>query len=179
MNARLFAAIPIPDGVAEQLMGQQYGVPAAAWRPRENLHLTLRFFGVVEPRLIDDLDRELAAVKAAPFKLKLRGAGWFGRDEPRAIWVGADAEPGLLSLQKKCAAIARLLSLHAEKRKFLPHVTLAYLRGTSRQDAMTFEHRNAGFESDEFEVRQFKLCSSWTSRGDANKYVDEALYLLE
>jgi 2'-5' RNA ligase len=178
MSTRLFAAIPVPEHVVEQIVRLQCGVPAAAWRPRENLHLTLRFFGSVAPNLIDDLDRELAAIKVSPFKMKLQGAGWFGRAEPRALWVGAKADDALFRLQKKCETAARGLSLRAETRKFLPHVTLAYLAGTSRQSALSFELQNADFASCEFDVTRFKLCSSWISRGDANIYVDEAVYTL-
>jgi len=42
---RLFAALALPDAVAEGLMLIQSGVPGARWSAREQLHLTLRFIG--------------------------------------------------------------------------------------------------------------------------------------
>ena len=45
MSLRLFAALSIPDHVAERLLPLMKGIGGANWRPRENLHLTLRFFG--------------------------------------------------------------------------------------------------------------------------------------
>ena len=44
---RLFAALALPDEIAAGLARRQDGVPGARWRPREALHVTLRFFGEV------------------------------------------------------------------------------------------------------------------------------------
>ncbi|MEO8115140.1 MAG: 2'-5' RNA ligase family protein, partial [Phenylobacterium sp.] len=52
---RLFAALAIPDEIAIGLARRQQGVEAARWRPREALHVTLRFFG----ELREDVARDL------------------------------------------------------------------------------------------------------------------------
>ena len=56
MSLRLFAALPIPPDTARELKRLQKGVPGARWRPLENFHITLRFFGDVEDRQLEDLD---------------------------------------------------------------------------------------------------------------------------
>ena len=48
MSIRLFAALDLPDHIAEPLLWLMRGVGGAKWRPRENLHLTLRFFGEID-----------------------------------------------------------------------------------------------------------------------------------
>ncbi len=65
MSVRLFAAIAIPDDIAERLLALQKGVPGAKWRPRENLHLTLRFFGDVAEPVADEIDAALDEVAQA------------------------------------------------------------------------------------------------------------------
>ncbi len=91
MSLRLFAALAIPDHFAERLLGLMKGVPGAKWRPRDNLHLTLRFFGELTEPVAEDLDSELEAAtqRIGPFEVRLKGAGSFGGADPHALWVGA------------------------------------------------------------------------------------------
>ena len=42
---RLFTALSIPEDVAETLARRQSGLPGANWRSRDQLHLTLAFYG--------------------------------------------------------------------------------------------------------------------------------------
>src|SRR5690606_25038077 len=109
MSLRLFAALHLPDDVAERLMALMKGVPGAKWRPRENLHLTLRFFGEVTEPTADDIDAALGEVAEAntPFELQLKGAGAFGGAEPHALWIGAAENAALMKLAADCERAAR------------------------------------------------------------------------
>lgn len=49
---RLFVALELPAAVRERLAGLGGGVPGARWTEINNLHLTVRFIGEVENRLI-------------------------------------------------------------------------------------------------------------------------------
>jgi 2'-5' RNA ligase len=91
MSLRLFAALALPDHVAEGLLALMKGVPGAKWRPRENLHLTLRFFGELAEPVAEDLDSALeeATRGIAPFEVRLKSAGSFGGADPHALWIGA------------------------------------------------------------------------------------------
>ena len=71
MNYRLFAALDIPEDIINSLTGMQKGLDGAGWRPRENFHLTLRFFGDCDGADARDLDAELSQILKAPFSLKL------------------------------------------------------------------------------------------------------------
>src|SRR3982751_4100483 len=97
MSIRLFAALDLPDDVAERLLALMKGVPMAKWRPRENLHLTLRFFGEVAEPVADEIDIALGEVAEAnaPFDLTLKAAGTFGGADPHALWVGASESAAL------------------------------------------------------------------------------------
>ncbi len=178
MSLRLFAALPVPVDLHATLARLQKGIPGAAWRPSENFHITLRFFGDIPETMAEDLDAELANIAAKGFELRLKGAGWFGREEPRALWVGVDGGDALLRLQEKCERAARKAGLDPDKRKYTPHMTMAYCRGTPAEKAANFQKRLAGFETEAFRVTHFSLYSSWIRRGDANIYESLADYPL-
>lgn len=109
MSLRLFAALSIPDDVAAQVLTLMKGVPGAKWRPRENLHLTLRFFGEITEPVAEDLDAELEAATRGlePFELRLKGAGSFGGADPHALWIGAAKSDSLNQLAAACEKAAR------------------------------------------------------------------------
>ena len=178
MSLRLFAALPVPEETGQDLKRFQKGVPGARWRPLENLHLTLRFFGDIPETRAEDLDAELASISVPPFTMRLRGADWFGKADPRALWIGVEAPEALVRLQEKCERAARRAGLDPEPRKFTPHVTLAYLRGTPVEKVNRFAQRLAGFATEPWQATHFSLYSSWITRGDANIYEAEADYPL-
>lgn len=127
---RLFAALAIPDDIAAGLAACQQGVRSARWSVRENLHLTLRFFGETPPETADDLDARLAAIRAAPFEIGLQGVGAFAAEPGRgALFASARSNPALERLAAKCETSARRAGLKPDPRTYRPHVTLAYLSG--------------------------------------------------
>lgn len=174
---RLFAAIPAPDDVAEVLVRLQRGVPGARWRPRENFHITLRFFGEIDVHAAEDLDAELAAIVADPFEAALKGAGHFGADDPHSLWMGVGANPALEALARRCELAARRAGLTPDRRTFAPHLTMACLGRTSLDRVMAFERQHALFASDPWRVTWFGLYSSWTGK-HASQYQLERTYRL-
>ncbi len=177
MSLRLFAAIEIPDEIAQRVKPLQKGVLGAAWRPRAALHLTLRFFGEIHERKAEELDAELGRIGMAAFDVTLKSAGWFGKDQPTGLWLGVAENPTLNTLADVCERAARRAGLPPEPRGFVPHVTLAYCRGTGGQDAAKFASRLALFQSEPFLVDRFFLYSSWPGK-KVSDYVQEAEYPL-
>jgi 2'-5' RNA ligase len=177
MTVRLFAAISVPDEIAERLAPLQRDVFGARWRPREALHVTLRFFGDLREDVARDLDHELAQIRATPFEISLSGMGSFGGREPDALWAGVAPSDPLKHLAKACERAARRAGLAPEPRKFTPHVTLAYCKGTTDRDAALFLAQHAEFVTAPFWVEQFALYSSWQTKA-TNSYVEEVVYPL-
>ncbi len=177
MTVRLFAALPIPDEIAARLTPLQHDVHGARWRPREVLHITLRFFGDIREDVARDLDHELAQIAGAPFEISLKGVGSFGGREPEALWAGVTPSEPLNRLAAACERAARRSGLALESRKFTPHVTLAYCKGTSDQEAALFLSRHGEFVTAPFWVESFGLYSSWQTKA-TNSYVEEAVYPL-
>jgi 2'-5' RNA ligase len=181
MSLRLFACLDLPPDIADQLVRLQRGLAGASWRPVENLHVTLRFFGDTPEPVADDLDAALDAVGQgmAPFTLKLKGADWFGKDEPHTLFIGVAEPTALIQLASACERAARSVGLKPETRKYLPHVTLAYLNGAAPVDRVhAFCRRLALFESRPFSVQGFYLWSSLLRSGGPSVYREEAVYPL-
>jgi len=180
MSLRLFAALSLPDDVAERLLPLMKGVGGAKWRPRENLHLTLRFFGELSEPVAEDLDVELEAATRsfAPFELRLKGPGSFGGVDPHALWIGAVESDALKQLAAACEKAARRVKLKAEPLKFTPHVTIAYLSGAALDRVQAFERDLALFETPPFVVGGFGLYSSITRKSAPSLYRLEAEYPL-
>jgi 2'-5' RNA ligase len=180
MSLRLFAALDLPDDIAALLLVLMKGVPGAKWRPRENLHLTLRFFGEVTEPTADEIDFELGQIAemTGPFDLKLKGAGAFGGAEPHTLWVGVEESAALRKLAADCERAARRVGLKPEPRKFTPHVTLAYLSNTELARVHEFASRLGLFETPPFRVEAFALYSSFVRKAAPSLYRLEADYAL-
>ncbi len=175
---RLFAAIPLPPDVGEVLAQRQSHVQAAAWRPLEALHITLRFFGEVPEPAIQDIDAELAAAVIPPFDLTLAGAGHFGEgDRIRAIWAGVSQSEALKRLAARCETAARRAGLSPEARNFMPHVTIAYLRRPDPAEVAAWIARNNLLKTQAFRVERFGLYSSWPGE-NGSRYELERHYRL-
>jgi 2'-5' RNA ligase len=180
MTTRLFAALAVPDDVAHRLSAVQRGVGGARWSPRENMHITLRFFGDVKEDQGEDLDAALEEVARAHagFDMRLRGVGFFGGVEPRVLFAAAAPNRALSALAEGCERAARRAGLTPDARKFTPHVTLAYLTGAALDRVIAFERNHALYESEAWRVDGFGLYSSWQKRSAPNLYRLEADYPL-
>ncbi len=164
---RLFAAVAIPQQIAEGLARRQQGLPGARWRPLDSLHVTLRFFGEVQEPVAADLDDELAKLTGRPFELQLNGVGAFGEGrEVRAVWAGVGDSESLRVLAGRCEAAARRAGLKAEGRAYHPHVTLAYLKRPDPERVAAWVQGHNLLRSPPLPIDRFGLYSSWpTSEG--------------
>jgi 2'-5' RNA ligase len=117
---RLFSALLLPQSALDAI--EAWYPKVLADRPgtrrvrRENLHLTLRFFGeFLHEDAIRILEDAWASCAALPLEFMLTGTGCFNDS---AVWVGGSFSPGVYGLAKA-----------AGNRSFVPHVTIARLSG--------------------------------------------------
>lgn len=175
---RLFAGIDLPPDIRRDLAALGGGVPQARWIDADNLHLTLRFIGDVDYGQAEDIDDALSLVRAPAFSLVLRGVGHFGsQGSLRALWAGVDRNPALMHLHEKIESALVRYGLAPERRRFTPHVTLAWLRGGPRDRLQRFMSDNNLYRSRQFEVDRITLFSSQRGRSGA-RYRAEAAYPL-
>ena len=163
---RLFAALSLPDNVAQSLLAMEAGVPGSKWRRRDQLHVTLRFMGDVEEPVAAAIDDALATISAPAFSLTLKGVGEFGGRHPHTLWAGVPAKDALLHLQRKIESALQRAGLEPERRKYTPHVTLARLKGTPRSRVIDFLTEHALYASAPFRGGQLQ---SLFQRHDAQR----------
>lgn len=163
--SRLFIALPIPDDVAAQVSPLQSGLSGAKYSPRENLHITLRFIGNASDKMTEDLVAALKRIGENSFDLSLLGADFFGGDRPHSLHLKLEENPALLALNEKCEVICRELGLEAETRKFIPHLTLAYLKNADLEEVKEYKMRHSHFNSQKWRVDCYRLYSSKLGNG--------------
>ncbi|RKQ69149.1 2'-5' RNA ligase [Litorimonas taeanensis] len=175
----LFAAIKMQPRTVTALTRIQKGVSGARWSAAEKLHITTGFFSEVDDDRAEILDDELAKLRMCGFELSIKGVGHFGSAEPHSIWAGVQPHPSLTRIHEHCKTAARRAGIVMEKRKYVPHVTLAYLKkGAPLDRIIKFEQRLAAFEAGPFFVDEFQLYSSWRKINGPNIYRLEASYPL-
>jgi len=131
---RSFVAIPMPEDAAARLANLVRGLPVGRKVREENLHLTLCFLGAVSDDGLEELHDALSSVRSGPVEVRFDGLGVFGEEKPRAVWAAVAPDPALVALQKQVERAARKAGVQPEARRFVPHVTLARLKG-HREDA--------------------------------------------
>lgn len=159
---RAFAALDIPPDQRTDLMIVQQGLPVPRLVAPENLHLTLVFLGEVEDAALEEVHLAWAALRLPGFEVTLKGLGMFGGGKPRAVYAGVAPCPALDRLQAKLDQAARGAGVAVERRRFVPHVTLARINRPLADPERLERHLalRAGFAAPPFAVDHFALFSS-------------------
>ncbi len=171
---RLFTAVEMPADVAFRLSLLKGGLPGARWIDPENYHLTLRFIGDIDDRTADEVADALDRVQRRPFTLTISGLDAFSGRTPHSLFARVEPTPSLVELQGEHERIMQRLGLKPDPRKFMPHVTLARLRGTSSAEVAMWLAMRGDFRLPPIEVSRFVLYSSRASVGGGPYLVEEA-----
>jgi 2'-5' RNA ligase len=127
---RIFIALDIPPEIrtriAEYAERARALAPEARWARVEGLHITLKFVGETDDAALEKMKSALAAIKAAPFEVKLEGVGFFPNPKgARLFWVGVDGGEALPRLASAVEASLEKLGMAREEKAYHPHLTLA------------------------------------------------------
>jgi 2'-5' RNA ligase len=110
---------------------------AVRWTRAGGFHLTLKFLGEIDEEQAVRVKTVLAEVarRHGPFVLRLEGTGVFpGPGNPRVLWIGVSAEPGLAELRDELERALEGVGFSPEARPFRPHLTLGRVKGRDRLD---------------------------------------------
>jgi 2'-5' RNA ligase len=175
---RLFAALPVPDQIADRLTPLCVDIHGARWRRREHYHITLCFYGEVDGETAEAIADALDEIQAPAFDLHVEGVGWFGRREPRALYARVAENEALSDLAAACRKIARKFDVKLGQDPFLPHITLAYCNQTPLDAAMAWSEDFQILNTDRFLADRFHLYESFTGHKRQSQYVAQADYRL-
>ncbi len=177
---RLFVAIDLPDAVKDQLAQLCSGVSGARWVGRDQMHLTLRFIGERDDEQYEAIKSILDDILASHLDIRLNGLGQFPpKGNPRVLWVGVKAPPGLNELQQKVESTLQAIGVPVEERPFSPHITLARFKTPPSPESLRqYFARNGDFATELISISEFILYSSRLSPQGAS-YTHEAVYRLK
>ncbi len=143
---RAFIAIDLPAAIQVQLdtisgqLQQQVKTGTVRWVPARNIHLTLKFLGEVSSTNLEMLTNllQVQAARQACFDISVGTLGAFPTiHRPRVIWVGVQAPPNLLSLQRTIESETLRLGYTAEDRPFSAHLTLGRVSHNAQPPEIT------------------------------------------
>lgn len=176
--SRYFIAIDLPAPLREELLGITVGLPGTRWVDEDSLHLTLRFLGDVSGATIRDTVTALARIRMEPFEVQLGGIGFFPpRGEAEVLWLGVDRSAPLEHLRKLVDTCSTRLGIEPDRRRWVPHVTLARLDDAPIGRLQAFAADHALYRPAPFRVESFTLFSSQTLPTGA-VYAREQVFVL-
>ena len=158
---RLFVALDLPWELKQRLAMLAGGVPGARWVAAENHHLTLRFIGETPAHRAEEIDLALSNFRARGFPLVLAGVGVHVKaGRSTSLWAGVERNPSLEHLQSKIETALQRIGLEPERRRFVPHVTLARLNNPVEAKLAGYVQANNLFRAEPVQVAHFSLFSS-------------------
>src|SRR5436305_9372781 len=126
---RLFTAIELSSEVLlplERLLSALRPEALVKWSPLDNLHITIKFIGSWPDERLPELHDALSRLEPGePFRIELKGLGWFpNAHSPRVLWAGVNGGEELKRLASAVEDTLEPLGVARENREFSPHLTL-------------------------------------------------------
>ena len=160
---RLFIAIKIPEDIKEYISELQKQIDTANNKislvNKDNIHLTLKFLGEVQPNDIETIKESLNNVKFKSFSVHLNDVYVFPNENYiRVIWIGLEPEENILELQKNIDE--SLKSLFRKEKDFKPHLTLARVKYIEDKNNFINKLKNIKIENKKIDISNFRLVKS-------------------
>jgi 2'-5' RNA ligase len=107
----------------------------------ENVHLTLKFLGEIEPSLVEEASQAIKGTSFQPFTARIEGTGVFPNlRRPRVVWAGiTEGVSQLAEIWNDVDARLSLLGFERERRGFSPHITIGRVRSGRNRDRLVQE----------------------------------------
>jgi 2'-5' RNA ligase len=131
---RLFLAIELPDDVRAHLAAVRQrlepALPGLAYTRSQNLHLTLKFLGDVDPKRVLDINQSIGRITVSPIRLWAERMECFPARGPIRVVTAAmagDLAP-LRALVESIEQRCKFLGFEREQRAYKPHITIGRAR---------------------------------------------------
>lgn len=174
---RLFIGLQIPEHISVQLNALGGGLPGARWIEPNDFHLTLRFIGDIDRLEANEVVQTLENLRQSKVTVTLNELTAFGKDRPHSLIAKGPLNTSLAELQFNLEYKIRNIGLAPDTRKFMPHVTLARLKGASSQSVADYLTHRCLRAPLRFEATAVTLYSARASVG-GGPYIKEATYPL-
>ena len=166
----MFVAVPLPEGVVEDLEAYVEPRREAApfrWTVPEHWHVTLAFLEQVSERALDDLVERLtrAARKRSPMDAQITGGGAFPNvGRAKVLYAGLETDRVELSRAATGArAAASKAGIEVDGQRFRPHITLA--RMNRPVEATKWVRLLDDYSGPRWSIGEFVLVVSYLGQG--------------
>lgn len=183
---RLFLAAEVPEmlrvGCASLIDEFKPLIPGARWARPDGIHITFKFLGSTEPRIIPTIGEVVSGLarETAAFDLITGPPGVFGsRQRPRVFWIAVEGETETAArLAERLEEALEPLGFERENRPHRPHLTLARFETSVRTMLPeTLLLRASAMAGAKIPVESLVLFQSYPGRG-GSRYVAQGRFPL-
>lgn len=139
---RAFLAVDIDENLLGKILDVQDKIKSAEapvkFVERENLHLTLKFFGDIAVEKINEISSvtEEKIENYEPFPIAFSGMGVFpSMRYIRVLWIGTQDYEAFSSMQKDLDEEFMKMGFPKE-RSYVPHLTIGRLKGSTNKEIL-------------------------------------------
>ena len=126
---RLFIAVAFPDEIRDALARGtdriRDGCARGSFSRSDNYHLTLCFLGETPPERLGAIVEAMETVAVTPMELTVGHMGRFSSRSGDVLFRAVEAGDELFALQRSLAEALTERGFHLEKRRYVPHLTVA------------------------------------------------------
>lgn len=150
------------------------------WTAISNIHVTLKFLGDVEEKLLPRLNDRLAITLSNfhPFQIRIGELGAFPRVErARILWVGCDMDTEGFKVQEAIEETTVRLGFPKEEHPFNPHLTLGRVtNAATSQDYPRIERLISETKADQLGTQIVNIIRIYRSDLSSNAPKYQVLY---
>ncbi|MBN1754655.1 RNA 2',3'-cyclic phosphodiesterase [bacterium] len=173
-SIRSFIALEIPAAIQmliyRELIQKLKRLPVkVSWVKAENMHLTLKFLGDIQPQQVGGIGKSLENLVQGfePLNLSTGSLGTFGSSRfPRVVWTGFSGEiDQLTNLANAVIQICARMGFPPEDRRFSPHLTLGRVRNPENGTLLLRKIEDLKVPVKEFQADRLVFMKSTLSPG--------------
>jgi 2'-5' RNA ligase len=172
---RCFISIDLPDEIRREIGKIQKQIPEFIGKETEseNLHLTLKFLGEIDEKLLEETKRRLKKIKFSGFESKLGDLGFFDKGDSGIVWIYLSS---CEDLQKEIDVA--LKALFEPEKRFMSHLTIARIKKIKNKKKFLEDLKRIKTPIFSFKVSDFKLKKS-TLKKTGSVYENLEIYPLK
>lgn len=177
---RLFVSLKIPDEVLDRVLEEIHNAAEHPlkfkWETKDKIHLTLKFIGEVEEKLVEPISSELEFVQNySAFKCSISRFGFFYRNhEPKILWSDIELEGSFTPIVDELNNRMEKFGIDSEKRKFKAHLTLLRIKQEVTENFIqrikSYEFEKINFTANKIALVQSQLSIEGARYQDLKTY---------
>lgn len=178
---RLFTALTLPEDWQFQLSLLTWPLPGCRFTGAGLFHVTLKFAGEIYGEQYQELLEALDDVVFEPFEISCAGIDYFGsKKSPRLLYSTVNKNQELMELQAQIERSYEMVGIPLEKKKYIPHITIARPRREESYEAVAPFIQHFGlFKLGPLKINTFELYSSKLSEAGPHYTLEESYHSRE